>query len=254
MVIKKRCLPWDYTNTQQVPQKMNDVFFGGPLQTVSNWNTWEPPELRNRAPFRPMVRTEGQLSGEEWDRIESTHEHIIHFFNEPERQGITPEHAAQVWHDKMLPLRANHGKKLVSPSCASDDHGKDWINKWMHLVRQHPPDYLGLHYYGTEAGKATQYLEHMHHQHPHAPIIVSEIASISRDYDKVVKFTAHVINWMDHHDFIFEYGLFGCMTHVADDFVSPKAQLMHHDGSFTKLMKKYMHEQPMTEHHHHQKE
>ena len=37
------------------------------------------------------------------------------------------------------------------------------------------------------------------------------------------------------------------MAKVADDFVSPEAQLMDEDGSFTDLMRKLMNEQPMTE-------
>jgi Glycosyl hydrolase catalytic core len=245
MVIKKRCLPWDWTNTQGVPQDMDKVNFNGPLHSVSNWNTWVPPELKNRAPFRPMVRTEGQLNGADWNNIESTPSKIIHFFNEPERQGITPEHAAQVWKDKMLPLRQKHGKQLVSPSCASDQKGQDWIHKWMNLVSKDMPNYLGLHYYGTDSHAAMNYLQAMHQKYPHTPIILSEFASISRNYNDVLTFTVQVVNWMDQQPYIFEFGLFGCMRKVADDFVSPQAQLMNPDGSFTDLMYKYMSDQPM---------
>jgi hypothetical protein len=50
---------------------------------------------------------------------------------------------------------------------------------------------------------------------------------------------------MDEQEWIFEYGFFGCMRNVADDFVSPAAQLMHPDGTLTNLMVKYMNEQPI---------
>jgi hypothetical protein len=62
----------------------------------------------------------------------------------------------------------------------------------------------------------------------------------------VFKFTADVTNWLDECPYIFEYAWFGCMAKVADDFVSPEAQLMNADGSFTRLMEKLMSEQPMT--------
>lgn len=246
----KRCLLWDWTNTdgpghQGVPWAMDKVIFKGPLRSVSNWNTWTPPELKGRAPFRPMVRLEAQLSGDDWERIKSTNEKIIHFFNEPERAGITPQHAADVWRDKMLPLRAKHGKKLVSPSCASDKAGQDWIHKWMNLVHKDPPDYLGLHWYGKEGDAMIEYLKSMHDKYPKREIIVSEFASISRNYNDVLGFTVHVVNWMDQKDWIFEYALFGCMRKVADDFVSPAAQLMNPDGSFTDLMHKWMNDKPM---------
>lgn len=250
MAIKKRCLPWDWTNTdgpghKGVPWSMDKVSFAGPMRSVHNWNTWTPPELKGRAPFRPMVRTKEQLSGDDWNRITSTKESIIHFFNEPERAGITPEQAADIWRDKMLPLRAKHGKKLVSPSCASDKAGQDWIHKWMGLVSKHRPDFLGLHYYGTDGNAAISFLKSMHQRYPNTPIIVSEFASISRKYNDVLGFTVQVVNWMDQADWIFEYALFGCMRKVADDFVSPAAQLMNPDGSFTDLMWKYMSDQPM---------
>lgn len=94
---------------------MNKVNFEGPMHSVSNWNTWTPAELKDRAPFRPMVHLLPQLAGEDWTNIENSKEPIIHYFNEPERAGITPEEAAEHWNSQMLPLRHKKGKKLVSP-------------------------------------------------------------------------------------------------------------------------------------------
>lgn len=39
MVIQKRCLLWDWTNTNGVPAAMDEAHFGGPMKSVSNWNT-----------------------------------------------------------------------------------------------------------------------------------------------------------------------------------------------------------------------
>lgn len=237
---KKRCLLWDWTNTNGVPWAMDRINFDGPISAVSNWNTWAPPELKGRLPFRPMVRQWAQLSGDDWNRILSTDQPIIHFLNEPERQGISPQQAADAWFGQMVPLRQNNGKKLVSPSCASDPAGQAWIKDFMNRVSSSPPDFLGLHYYGTDGDAAIQYLESMRQCFPQQPIIVSEIASISRNDNDVRGFTAHLANWMDQTDWIFEYGFFGCMRQVADGYVSPAAQLMYPDGNFTDLMYKLM--------------
>ena len=250
MVIKKRCLLWDWTNTdgpghQGVPWAMDKVNWHGPISSVSNWNTWTPPEVKNRAPFRPMVHLEAQLSGQDWKNVEDSHEPIIHFFNEPERAGISPENAADVWHKQMLPLRKEKHKKLVSPSCASDPAGEKWIEDFMNRVRDNPPDFLGLHYYGTDGNAAIEHIKSMHERYPKHPVIVSEIASISRNRNDVYHFTAQLANWMDETPWIFEYGFFGCMRQVADSFVSPEAQLMNVDGSFTDLMYKLMWDQPI---------
>jgi hypothetical protein len=141
-------------------------------------------------------------------------------------------------------LRNQRHKKLVSPSCASDPAGQKWISEWMNLVRDHPPDYLGLHWYGTQTDEAKKYITDMHNKFPGHKVIVSEIASISRDSNEVHRFTQDMCNWLDGTDYIFEYAFFGCMCNMPDNFVSPAARLMNPDGSFTDLMNKYMNKQP----------
>ncbi|MCJ1280428.1 hypothetical protein MMC21_008256 [Puttea exsequens] len=249
MVIKKRCLLWDWTNTdgpghKGVPYQMDKVKFDGPMHAVSNWNTWTPPELKGRAPFRPMIHDLAKLSGGDWQNISNTKNGIIHFFNEPERAGISPQQAADIWFKQVVPLR-QHANKLVSPSCASDPEGQAWIADFMHRVAKDPPDFLGLHYYGTDGKAAIKYFEEMHTKYPKHPLYISELASTSRDHGDVVAFTVDVANFLDETTWVFEYGFFGCMRTVADGFVSPAAQLMKRDGSFDDLMLKLMSEQPM---------
>ncbi len=266
MVIRKRCLLWDWTNTKHVPPSngqsqllwphavrkqrkspFNPLNANHPHLTpdLSKWNTWTPPELNARAPFRPMIRDLSNLSGEDWHNISTTENSIIHFFNEPERKGISPQKAADVWFEQVLPLRQQRHNKLVSPSCASDPQGQAWIAEFMHLVAEHPPDYLGVHYYGTEAKAAIRYFEEMHARYPEQALYISELASISRDFNDVVAFTVDVANWADETDWVFEYGFFGCMKTVADEFVSPAAQLMKQNGEFEELMIRLIDEQPM---------
>lgn len=250
MVVRKRCLLWDWTNSDGaghvgVPWAMDRVNFHGPISSVSNWNTWVPPELKGRAPYRPMVHLEAQLSGGDWNNIEKTDQPIIHYFNEPERANISAEHAADLWFRQMVPLRQHKGKRLVSPSCSNDAAGQAWIADFMKRTASQAPDYLGLHYYGTDGNAAIRYFQDMHAKHPNQHIIVSEIASTARDLPSVLGFTAQLANWMDSTDWIFEYGFFGCMRQLADSFVSPEAQLMYKDGSFTDLMMKLMYDQPI---------
>ena len=250
MVIKKRCLLWDWTNTdgpghQGVPAEMDKVTFEGSMKSVSNWNTWTPPELKGRAPFRPMIHDMGKLSGDDWKRIENTKHGIILYFNEPEVAGISAEEAADIWFKQIVPLRKEKGSKLVSPSCASNPKGQAWIADFMRRVESAPPDFLGLHYYGTDHNEAIKYFEEMHAKHPRQPFFVTEIASISHNYRDVVNFTVEIANWMDRTEWIEEYGFFGCMRQVADGYVSPEAQLMKPDGQFTDLMYKLMYDQPI---------
>ncbi len=253
MVIRKRCLLWDYTNTRDTPQSINQLDFAAPscpFSAVSNWNAWIPPELEGRLPFRPMVRTPAQLAGDEWAwlRDGAFPYDVVHFLNEPERQtpAVTPAEAATLWRAQMVGvLRAAKGKTLVGPACASDDPGAAWLADFMgRLAPPERPDFLGLHWYGADAGAARAYLTRMHEAYG-LPVVVSEIACTDGDARRVARFTADMANWMDATDWVVEYGFFGCMRQVADDFVSPAAQLMDEQGRFTPLMRRLVEEQPM---------
>jgi hypothetical protein len=99
----------------------------------------------------------------EWGMISNNDHAIIHYFNEPDRAGISPEKASEIWVEKMVPLRKEKGKKLVGPGCASDEGGETWLDEFMRRVQEkrEPPDYLGLHYYGSDGAAAIQYIEKM---------------------------------------------------------------------------------------------
>jgi hypothetical protein len=244
---KKRLLLWDWTNTANNPQALNSLKFDGPIGYLSNWNTWTPPELQSRLPFQPTIRTSAQLTNEDWQHVQNCQEKIliIHFLNEPERTGLSATEAATLWKDKMVPFRQARGAKIVGPACASDEAGSNWLHEFMSLTSSSPPDFLGLHYYGTVAKDARAYLEGMHEKYPGLPVVVSEIASISRDKNEVRSFTVDMVNWMDQTEWIAEYGFFGCMKVMPDTFVSEEARLMDENGAFTELMVKLMTEQPM---------
>jgi hypothetical protein len=123
MVIKKREILWDWTNSTSPEngEKINQVPFNdnSPVASVVNWNAWVPPELNGRAPFRPMVRVLENTQGNDWETVANTPFPIVLFFNEPERAGISPEQARDIWYSQMLPLRRDKGKQLGSPAVAS---------------------------------------------------------------------------------------------------------------------------------------
>ncbi len=144
----------------------------------------------------------------------------------------------------MVPLRRHKGKKLVGPSVSNDGNGQRWLEEFMGLVEKELPDYVGLHYYGTDGNACIRYLKGMHARYKR-PIIVSEIASIARDKASVYGFTIQLANFMDETEWVFEYGFFGCMRGLADGFVSPEARLMEPDGRFTDLMMKLQWDQPI---------
>ncbi|RYP74695.1 hypothetical protein DL769_003954 [Monosporascus sp. CRB-8-3] len=248
----ERTLLWDWTLTRDhddpvIKATTNPLASSSKITSITNWETWRPPELPSNIPFRPMVRTPAQLSGEPWENLlsvlNSEEEKIVHF-NELDKQGILPVDAAKMWKDAMLPLRHDYSAKLVSPGCASNDDGTRWLDEFMgHLTDGERPDYIALHFY-TKADEpadkeilvAKQYLKTRHEQH-NLPVIINELASTSRDLNVVQNFTTEVGNWLDGQEWVVEYGFFGVSHEPTDDFVSPAAQLLDGDGTWTELGK-----------------
>lgn len=97
----------------------------------------------------------------EWGMISNNDHAIIHYFNEPERADISPEKAAEMWMEKMVPLRKEKGKKFVGPGCSCDPGGEVWLEEFIKRIceKGKPPDYLGLHYYGADASTCILYME-----------------------------------------------------------------------------------------------
>ncbi|KAI1261079.1 glycoside hydrolase family 128 protein [Xylariaceae sp. FL1019] len=251
--VSKRIVLWDWTLTQQVNaypgiQSSASSLANSPVaKTVINWETWRPTELPPALRFQPTVRTRDYLSGDNWKNIQNVVNGgrvTVHFYNEPERASpsITAAQAAADWRTSMIPLRQQHGAKLVSPACASDAAGTAWMNDFMgRLSAAEKPDLVGLHYYSNQGSNAADsinaaktYLKNRHKKFG-LPVVVREIASTSRDYGVVKAFTMQMSAWMDGQGFVSSYGFFGCSLVPKDGFVSPQAQLMTTDGHWNEL-------------------
>lgn len=197
MPTKKRILLWDFTNTRDNPHQLTTLTLPNThVSALANWNAWAPPELHSLTPFRPMIRSPSQLTDPDWTTILRTPFPLILFYNEPDRAGVSPEAAATVWLEKVVPeLRKQRGKYLCGPSCAGDEAGREWLREWMGRVRGEEPDFIGAHYYGDTADGAKEALEELHEEYPGFGIVVTEVACVSREYREVLKFTAELGMW-----------------------------------------------------------
>ncbi|XMA09737.1 hypothetical protein WAI453_002528 [Rhynchosporium graminicola] len=134
---------------------------------IANWNAWAPPELQNRLPFRPIVRGLSQVNDpSEWGIIYPATSTLSYTISTSQNAqvSITAEQAAELWREKMVPLRREKGKKLVGPGCASDKAGEKWLKEFMERLCElgEPPDYLGLpFYYGPDGSAAIEYIGRM---------------------------------------------------------------------------------------------
>lgn len=241
--IGKRGLLFDYTVSDKYPNAIDEIPSNAQISRVADW-TWTPKNLKNRIPFVPTIRTPAQLQGQEWDWAWNSNGPEILFFNEPERIIVSPQDAARMWFSHMIPLRQQTGKKLVGPGIANDAGGQRWLESFMSLIGDQRPDYLGLHVYDTDGNRAIQYMRDMYQKY-RLPLYITEIASVHRNYRDVLYFTAQLTNWMDNTPWVERYFFFGWMPTLADNFVSPAAQLMNSDGRSRDLMMKLIWDCPI---------
>lgn len=256
---KKAGILWDWTNTNALESST-----GGLLSTSAsalkdskigwsmNWETWRPWELPDTIDFQPMVRGKSHLSGDGWSKLQARVGEgctTVHFYNEPERNGISAAEAAADWRATMLPLRSSSGVKLVGPAVASSGEGTTWFNEFYGaLSPAEYPDYLGLHFYTSETTPAEQEVEnakayikerHNSFQLSSLPIVVSEIGSTSRDTASVTTFTSKMVEYLNTEPTVVQYGFFGASRTPSDGFVSPAAQLLDASGAWTTLGRTY---------------
>ena len=263
-----RTILWEWTLTRDLNDVINataaSLEASSLITSVTNWETWRPPEIPVHIPFRPMLRTPAQLEGGDWANLLTSlsspgtgRDKVVHFYSEPERQGIAPAAAAEAWRQSMVPLRDWLGVKLVAPACAADEAGTRWLDEFMDVLsasngnegedrdRQAAghltPDYLGLHFYGDQRSSADEeiaaakaYIAGRHERHG-LDVVIVELASTSRDGAVVDRFSKEVGAWLDEQSWVLAYGLFGVERSPVNDFISPAAQLLDAEGRWTEL-------------------
>ncbi|KAH7039748.1 glycosyl hydrolase catalytic core-domain-containing protein [Microdochium trichocladiopsis] len=254
----KRIVLWEWTNTRDIDSVGNLRTSAGKLSSskeiknIMNWETWRPTELPTGLYYQPMVRTKAQTSGDAWNNLLSAinsqpnknQKPIVHFYNEPEYNGISAQDAANTWKSLMLPLRSSKGVELVGPAISSSPEGVAWLKSFMgYLSSSEKPNYVGAHFYTNkdsgvdgEISAAKNHLSGLISSYG-LPLIVSEIASTSRNYNDVYKFTTTMSDWLDGQSKVKMYGFFGVSRQPVNDFVSPQAQLLDTSGSWTALGK-----------------
>ncbi|KAF2755919.1 hypothetical protein EJ05DRAFT_82220 [Pseudovirgaria hyperparasitica] len=214
-----------------------------------NWNTWTPPALEKTQYFQPTIRTMAETTGQNFQFAQNFAQAnpgaIVHTFNEPELNGISPQAAADAWNTILAPMRASTGCKLVSPGITNTQASVDWLNEFFGKITSQP-DFLGLHFYDKVPDNLQSWLEARHGEHPF-PIILSEIASTSTDQGTVDSMTKTWANYMDGADIVHQYAFFGAMPVLPNDggFIPTTTLLMNSSGDWKPLLKELVSSSPM---------
>ena len=124
---------------------------------------------------------------------------------EPDLPGSTQlpvATAVQIWRQTIVPYRVNKKLQLLSPAVTSDEAtGLPWLAQFMAAVPDCKPDYIALHYYGTNATAFETYVKTVYTLYK-LPIYITEVASTASNVASVTSFMTSITAWCDQQTWI----------------------------------------------------
>lgn len=190
--------------------------------TWSPWNTKQGGA--SKIELVPMMWGGGthiaDFQNAENDGVFNSVSHILGF-NEPDQGGqanLDPNTAANLWKQYIQPLSAK-GKRLGSPSVASDPAGKVWLQKFMSACSGCTIDFVPLHWYGSDKNAFTAYVTDMHNTFGRN-VWVTEWACVPYnpepcDQASVSAFLSYTTGWLNQQPWVERYSWFGAMRNLG---------------------------------------
>jgi len=110
--------------------------------------------------------------------------------------------AVQIWRQTIVPYRTNHKLQLLSPAVTSNEAtGLPWLAQFMAAVPDVKPDYIALHYYGTDSTAFETYVTQVYNLYK-LPIYITEVASTASDINSVTTFMTNITAWCDKQSWV----------------------------------------------------
>ncbi|VDB96641.1 unnamed protein product [Peniophora sp. CBMAI 1063] len=220
---------------------------------VSWYYTWNPsPDDSATVEFVPMLWGTSQL--DQWSStinqtIEGKKVANVLGFNEPEnpaQSNMTAQEGADLWRQYIEPLKTSHGVRLGTPAPDGDEAGKTWLQDWLTSCNGGcTPDFLALHWYGTDVGNFIAYINDYHYTF-NLSVWVTEWAcqnfvdvNSQCSADDIVSFMNQTQAYMDETEWVERYAWFGAMTQMPDG-VNSKDAIMGSDGKINSLGQQYI--------------
>ncbi|KAJ9603028.1 hypothetical protein H2200_012323 [Cladophialophora chaetospira] len=227
----------------------------GPSSTLTDWTTEFVPMIHSASDAVASVDTiQGILNGslnvpiaesasDRGNRIE----HVL-AFNEPDGDtdsggsDSSPNHAAQVWHDSIAPLRSPpYNLKVSLPATTGSGRGLDWLRDFntscyrLNRTSGCAFDFVATHWYGDFGGLAS-WLGQIHDLYPAKPVWVTEFAIPSVSSDDTEAFMNQSLPYLDGLDYVERYSWFGAFREDdANEWTGDGVSLFDGDGDLTDL-------------------
>ncbi|KIX03927.1 uncharacterized protein Z518_07480 [Rhinocladiella mackenziei CBS 650.93] len=177
--------------------------------------------------------------------------HVLSF-NEPDGDedsggsDSSPQHAAQVYIDTLLPLRSEPWNlKLSLPATTGSPRGLEWLrdfNESCHDIQDSGCefDFVATHWYGDFAGMAS-WLGQIHELYPQKDVWVTEFAIAGLDAYETEAFMNQSLPYLDGLDYVSRYAWFGTFrSDDANEWTGDGVSMLDDDGALTALGAEYL--------------
>ncbi|OAP54801.1 hypothetical protein AYL99_11249 [Fonsecaea erecta] len=236
----------------------------GPSSSMSQWSTEFVPMVHSASDAAVSVNTiKSILNGSAGIPIANPigkpgagRNRITHIltFNEPDGDtssggsNATPEHAAQVYVDTILPLRQAPWHLEVSlPATTGSPQGLDWLRSFNASCFKLQPaggcafDFIAAHWYGDFAGMAS-WLGTLHGMYPSKPIWVTEFAIPKASAAATRAFFNQSLPYLDGQGSVARYAWFGAFRSGGDanEWTGDAVSLFDGNGKLTYLGAEYL--------------
>ncbi|OQV00200.1 hypothetical protein CLAIMM_05732 [Cladophialophora immunda] len=236
----------------------------GPSSSLAQWSTEFVPMVHSASDAAASVDTiKAILNGSAGIPLAASSggggrgNRVTHVltFNEPDGDTSTggtdsaPDHAAQVYIDTILPLRAAPYHLQVSlPATTGSARGLEWLRAFnVSCFRRRPAggcafDFVAAHWYGDLAGMAS-WLGTLHALYPAKPLWVTEFALPAAPAAATQAFFNDSLPYLDALAYVPRYAWFGAFRSSggdANEWTGDQVSLFDGHGRLTDLGAGYL--------------
>ena len=156
--------------------------------------------------------------------------------NEPSQANLSPQDAANIWRQYCWPQKSR-GVRLGSPSISNGQNGIPWLQQFVSLTRDVPPDFVSGHWYGRDGNDMIRFVQSLHDIFG-KPVWIPEFAHVNNNIYDQRGLQQQVRQWMDNQWFVERYAWFGC-SRGDENNINEASRLLDRNGRPTDLYYKY---------------
>jgi len=228
--------PWD-----SVSSDLDKIPAGQQVSWIYNWETFVPPGGR-QFEYVAMLRTAHQDDiNRFYQNMPNNRVRTLLCLNEPdhlEQANLSPEQAADVWRRHCWPQKVQRGIRLGAPAITNGPQGIPWLQRFLDITRDVPPDFVTTHWYGVDGNDLIRHVQRVRDV-SQKPVWLTEFAHVRDNIYDQRGLMQQVRKWMDSQWWLERYCWFGCSRGDQNN-INPASRLLDKNGEMTDLAFKYV--------------